>query len=165
MNTLPSHAIPWAKPFFWGREREYVADALASTWISGGSYLERLEREVAAFCGVSHALAVANGTMTLHLAYLAIGLKPGDEVVVPGFAFLAAANVALHLGARPVFAEVDPSTWCVRAEDIDHVFTPRTKAVVPVHFAGQACELDELLALAAKHQIALVEDAAHAVGA
>src|SRR5438876_9699543 len=100
------HAIPWAKPDFWGKEQTYVADALASTWISGGAYIERLEREIAAYCDVPHAFAVANGTAAIHLAYLAIGLKPGDEVVVPGFGFLAAANLALHMGAKPVFAEV-----------------------------------------------------------
>jgi len=157
---LSSFSIPWAKPQFWGREREYVADALASTWISGGSYIERLEREIAAFCGVSQALAVANGTVTLHLAYLAIGLKPGDEVVVPGFAFLAAANVALHMGVRPVFAEVDSATWCVRAQDIEPVLTPRTKAVIPVHTYGNACDMDPIVALCRERGIWLIEDAA-----
>lgn len=157
---LADQSIPWAKPIFWGRERDYVTDALASTWISGGSYLDRLEREIATFCDVPHALAVANGTMAIHLAYLAIGLKAGDEVVVPGFAFLAAANVALHMGAKPVFAEVDPSTWCVTAEAIERVLTARTRAVVPVHTYGNACDMDPIIALCRSRGIWLIEDAA-----
>ncbi len=145
---------------FLGRERDYVADALDSTWISGGSYLDRLERDIAAFCDVPHAFAVANGTMAIHLAYLAIELKAGDEVVVPGFAFLAAANVALHMGAKPVFAEVDPSTWCLTAEAVERVLSPRTRAVVPVHTYGNACDMDPITALCRGRGIWLIEDAA-----
>src|SRR6266536_622705 len=125
--------IPWAWPHFWGAEQRYVADALTSSWISGGPYVERLERDFAAMCQVRHATSASNGTTALQMAYLALGLRPGDEVVVPGFGFLAAANVALHMGARPVFCEVDPDTWCMRAADIERVLTKDTKLIVVVH--------------------------------
>src|SRR5438270_807111 len=107
-NNQPQ--IPWAKADLWGNEEQYVARALKSTWISGGEYVNCLERDFAAFCGTKAALTVCNGTAALHLAYLAANLQRGDEVIVPGFGFLAAANVALHMGARPVFVEVDPDT-------------------------------------------------------
>ncbi|MBS0245092.1 MAG: DegT/DnrJ/EryC1/StrS family aminotransferase [Proteobacteria bacterium] len=154
------HPIPWAKPDFWGREKEYVADALSSTWISGGSYLDRLEAGVAGYLGTPHALAVANGTTAIHLAYLAIDLRPGDEVVVPGFCFLAAANIALLMGAVPVFAEVDPKTWCVTAEAIERVLSPRTRAVVPVHSYGNACDMAPIVDLCRDRGIVVIEDAA-----
>ncbi|MEW6097394.1 MAG: DegT/DnrJ/EryC1/StrS family aminotransferase, partial [bacterium] len=110
--------IPWAKPMFLGKEKEYVAEALASTWISGGPFVDRLERDFANYCKLKYALTASNGTAALHMAYLALGIGPGDEVVVPGFAFLAAANIALHVSAKPVFAEVDPRTWCTNANEI-----------------------------------------------
>lgn len=156
--------LPWAKPDLAGREREYVDDALTSTWVSGGPYVDRLEREVGDYCDMPHALAVANGTVAIHLAYLAIDLRPGDEVVIPGFAFLAAANVALHMGVRPVFAEVDPSTWCLTAEAVEKVLTPRTRAVVPVHTYGNACDMDPIVALCRSHKIWVIEDAAESFG-
>jgi perosamine synthetase len=164
MNQLLKSSIPWAKPVFWGREQAYVADALTSTWISGGSYIDRLEREIAAFCNIPHALTVANGTAALHLCYLALGLRSGDEIVVPGFGYLAAANVALHVGARPVFAEVDPATWCVTAETIARVLTPRTRAVVPIHTYGNVCEMDSIVALCGPRGVLVIEDAAESFG-
>jgi perosamine synthetase len=164
MNRLLKSSISWAKPVFWGREQAYVADALNSTWISGGSYVDRLEREIAAFCGLPHALAVANGTAAIHLSYLAIGLRAGDEIVVPGFGYLAAANVALHVGAKPVFAEVDPATWCVTAETIARVLTPRTSVVVPIHTYGNACDMDSIMALCGQRGVLVIEDAAESFG-
>jgi perosamine synthetase len=164
MNQLLKSSIPWAKPVFWGREQDYVADAMTSTWISGGRYIDRLEREIAAFCNVPHALAVANGTAAIHLTYLAAGLRPGAEIVVPGFGYLAAANVALNVGAKPVFAEVDPATWCVTAETIARVLTPRTRAVVPIHTYGNACDMDSIVALCGPRGVLVIEDAAESFG-
>lgn len=160
MNRRAELRIPWAKPALWGNEEKYVASALASTWISGGEFVERLESEFAALCGVPHALSACNGTAALHLAYLAAGLEPGDEVVIPGFAFLGAANVALHMGARPVFAEVDPETWCVSAQALERCLTPKTKAVVPVHTYGNVCAMREIVALGRERGVTVIEDAA-----
>jgi perosamine synthetase len=159
--------IPWAAPAYWGNEERYVTEALRSTWISGGPYVERLEREVLERCGVTgrrEALATSNGTTALQLPYIALGIGPGDEVVVPGFAFMAGANVALQLGARPVFCEVDPRTWCARAADVERCLSPRTKAIVVVHTYGNVCDMDPLLELARARGIALIEDAAEAFG-
>ncbi len=156
--------IPWAKPVFWGAERDYVANALASTWISGGRFVDRLENEIAEWTGARHALAVNNGTSAIHLAYVAIGVKPGDEIVIPGFAFLAAANVAIQFGAVPVFADVDPHNWCVTAGAIEKCLTPRTRAVVPVHTYGNACEMDDIMALCAARSLPVIEDNAEAFG-
>ena len=159
-STIPVIRIPWAQPDFWGAEERYLLEALHSTWISGGEFVDRLEREVAELTGSRFAVSASNGTTAIHMAYLGIGLEPGDEVIVPGFCFLAAANVALHMKATPVFAEVDPETWCVTAEAIEARITPRTRAIVPVHTYGNVCDLDPILELAASKNIVVIEDAA-----
>jgi perosamine synthetase len=154
--------IPWAKPHFWGNEQSYVNDALASTWISGGPFVDRLETEFAAYCGVKHALTSSNGTTALQMAYLGLDLKPGDEVIVPGFGFLAAANVAVNMSLHPVFCEVDEKTWCMRVEHIEAVLTNRTRAIVLVHTYGGVCALAPILELARAKGISVIEDAAEA---
>lgn len=157
-----TQTIPWAKPQFWGNEQRYVLEALGSTWISGGPFVDRLERDFGACTGASRVVATSNGTTALHLAYLALGLQPGDEIVVPGFAFMAAANVALHIGAVPVFADVDPGSWCVTADGIEQKLSPRTRAIVPVHTYGNVCEMDGIVDLARRRGIPVIEDAAEA---
>src|SRR5690242_17865994 len=124
--------IPWARPTFGESERSYVLDALESSWISGGPYVDRLERDLAKYHGVKYAATASNGTTAIHMALLALGIEPGDEILVPGFGFLAAANVALHLRAKPVFVEVDPSTWCTTVDAVDERITPRTRAIVVI---------------------------------
>ena len=156
--------IAWASPTLWGNEEKYVLDALRSTWISGGKYVDRFENEFSGFAQSPHVIAVANGTAALHLAYLALGIGPGDEVIVPGFAFMAAANVALLVGATPVFADVDRSSWCVTAETIAACLTPKTRAIVPVHTYGNVCEMDAINALGKANGIVVMEDAAEAIG-
>jgi perosamine synthetase len=160
-----SDFISWAKPDYWGKEKEYVLDALSSTWISGGPYVDRLENDFSKYFDMPHALAVNNGTSAIHLPYLAIGLRPGDEVIVPGFAFMAAANIALICGAKPVFAEVDPKTWCVTAEAIEKCITSKTKAIVPVHTYGNVCAMDDIMSLSSKYpRVFIIEDTAEALG-
>lgn len=154
--------IPWAKPDFWGNEKKYVAEALTSTWISGGPFLDRFERDFAQYCGMQYALTSSNGTAALHVAYLALGLKAGDEVILPGFSFMAAANMALYVGAKPIFADVDPQTWCLSASEIEKNLTPRTKLIVPVHTYGNICAMDSIMQLADSRGIAVVEDVAEA---
>lgn len=159
-ETTPE--IPWARPVFWGDEHRRVSEALDSTWISGGAFVDRLEQEFSALSSGARALAVSNGTTAIQLAYLALGVGAGDEIVVPGFGFLAAANVALHMAARPVFCEVDPQTWCMRAEDIEPCLTANTRAIVVVHTYGNVCDMGSILALANDRGIPVIEDAAEA---
>ena len=132
--------------------------------ISGGDFVDRFESGFARYVGSPYAMTSSNGTTALHMALLALSVGPGDEVVVPGFAFMAAANGALHLGAKPVFAEVDPVTWCMTATEVERCLTPRTRAVIPVHTYGNICAMDEIMALGKSRSIAVVEDAAEAFG-
>jgi len=154
--------IPWAKPSLDGNELKYVSQALLSTWISGGPFVERFEADFSDFTRAKYSLAVSNGTTALHLAYLASKLKPGDEVILPGFAFMAAANIALHVNATPIFAEVDAKTWCLTADSIEKKITLRTKLIVPVHTYGNVCDMDEIMALAKDRNVNVIEDAAEA---
>ncbi len=161
MSKQMNH-IPWAKPDFWGNEQKYVAEALTSTWISGGPFLDRFENDFGQYFSMPYALTSANGTAALHLAYLALGLKAGDEVILPGFAFMGAANMSLYVGAEPVFADVDTQTWCLSATEIEKHLTPRTKLIVPIHTYGNICEMDSIMQLADSRGIAVVEDVAEA---
>ena len=160
MGMTSSRRIPWAQPDFWGLEEQYLVEALRSTWISGGAFVDRFEREVATFSGSSFALSTSNGTTAIHLVYLSMGLQPGDEVIVPGFCYLAAANIGLQMGVQPVFADVDPDTYCVTAGAIESVMTPRTKLIVAVHTYGNVCEMDEIMSLARSKGVLVLEDAA-----
>jgi perosamine synthetase len=154
--------IPWAKPSLWGNEQKYISEALESTWISSGPFVERFERVFKEYSDVQYVLATSNGTTALHLAYLALGLGSGDEIIVPGFAFMAAANMVLNVGAKPIFADVDPDTWCVTADSIERCITPQTKAIVPIHTYGDVCDMDSILDLAKKHNLPVIEDTAEA---
>ena len=161
-NTTKSSLtpIPWAQPDFWGLEEKYLVEALHSTWISGGAFVDRLESEVATLSGSPFAVSASNGTTAIHLAYLGLGLGPGDEVIVPGFCYLAAANIALQMGMKPIFAEVDPDTFCITAESIESVITPQTRLIVAVHTYGNVCDMDEIMSLAQRKGITVLEDAA-----
>jgi perosamine synthetase len=150
--------IPWARPTLYGREEEYVVDALRSTWISGGPYLDRFERELAARLDSRFGMAVSSGTTALQLAYLALGIGPGDEVIVPAYTFVATASMAAALGATVVPADICPDTWLLDPESVARLVTPHTKAIVPVHLYGNVCDMDSIMAIARAHGIAVVED-------
>lgn len=144
-------------------EIEEAVDSLRSAWIGTGPKVARFERAFAEYNGAPHALAVNSCTAALHLALLAAGVKAGDEVIVPAMTFAATANVVIHTGATPVLADVDRSTMCIDPADIRRRITDRTRAIVPVHFAGRACAMDEVMSLAQHANIAVIEDCAHAV--
>lgn len=141
-----------------------VARVLRSDFLTTGPEVEAFEKELAAACGVKHAVAVSNGTAALHAAYAAAGIGPGDEVVTSPLTFSATANMALALGAHPVFADVLEGTLCLDPEAVERALTPRTKAIAPVDFAGNPADMDRFSALAERHGLLLVEDAAHSVG-
>jgi perosamine synthetase len=136
---------------------------LRSGWLTSGPRVAEFEQDFARYLGVAHALAVSSCTAALHLALEAVGVGPGDEVVTSPMTFAATASVVEHLGARPVFVDCEPDTLNLDAARLEAAFTPRTKAVLPVHFAGQACDMDAVLALAHARGIAVIEDAAHAL--
>lgn len=159
-----SAIIPWARPHLFGDELEWIGKALGTSWISGGPFVEQLEADVGDFVGAKFTCATSNGTTALHLAYLALGVGAGSEVIIPGFAYLGAANVAILCGAQPVFAEVDSETWSLTAEAVERVISPRTKAIVAIQTYGNMCDMDALNKLASSHQIPLIEDAAEAFG-
>lgn len=155
--------LPYALPQIGEAEIAEVVDSLRSGWITTGPKVKRFEADLAAYVGSSHAIAVNSCTAGLHIALTALGVGPGDEVIVPTLTFCATANVVVHLGAYPVLVDVGPD-GNVTPEAIKAAITPRTRAIIPVHFAGQACDLSAIYALAAEHNLAVIEDAAHAIG-
>jgi len=155
--------VPAAAPDLDGNEAAYAAAAVRSSWISSsGAFLDRFEREFADLCGTRHALAVSNGTTALHLALAALGIGPGDEVVVPSLTFVATANAVAYTGATPVFADVGTADWCLDPDAVRRALTPATRAVICVHLYGQPADVDALQRICGPRGIALVEDSAQA---
>lgn len=153
-------AIPWFQPTFWGNEKTYVLDALASSWLSEGGYVEKFEDLLASVLHTKHAITVCNGTAALYLALLTEGIGRGDEVIVPGFTFAAPVNMTLAAGATPVYVDIDPNTWCISPDEVLKSITPRTKAIIPVHLYGNVCNMDEILTISASFNISVIEDVA-----
>ncbi len=158
--------IPVAAPVLAGNEQAYVLDCLQSTWISAhGEYVGRFETAFSEFCGARHAICCSSGTAALHLALLALAVGPGDEVLVPTLTFVATANAVTFCGARPVFIDAESKTWNVDPSLLEARITPRTKGIVAVHLYGHAAEMDSVLAVAQRHGLFVIEDAAEAHGA
>jgi dTDP-4-amino-4,6-dideoxygalactose transaminase len=151
-------------PNFGDEEIAEVVDTLKSGWIGTGPKTKRFEEEFAAYVGAKYAVALNSCTAGLHLSLVVLRIGPGDEVIVPPLTFGATANVVEHVGARPVFADIDPVTLCVDPKQIEKAITPRTKAIIPVHYGGMPCAMDEISALADAHHLIVIEDAAHAIG-
>ncbi len=155
--------IPVAIPDLSGNEEKYVVDAIRSTWISStGPYIQRFEREFAELCGTNTAISVSNGTVALHLALLALDVRPGDEVLVPSLTYIATANAVRYVGAEPVFVDVDPNTWCIDPNLLEENITRRTKGIIAVHLYGHPADMDAINHIAAVHGLWVVEDAAEA---
>jgi dTDP-4-amino-4,6-dideoxygalactose transaminase len=157
--------LPFARPGLGEEEIAEVADTLRSGWITTGPKVERFTEQFSDYVGGRFAVPVSSATAGLHVALLALGVGPGDEVVTTPMTFVATLNTIVHCGAIPVLADIDASTLNVHVEEIERRLTPRTKAIVPVHYVGQPVDLDPILELAASRGIAVLEDAAHAVGA
>jgi len=158
--------IPVSAPFLGGNEKKYVMDCLESTWISsGGQYGERFERAFADFCDVKYALSCSNGTAALHLALLALGVGPGDEIIVPTLTFVATANAVTYCGATPVFIDSEPETWNLDPDLLEGKITPRTKGIIVVHLYGHPVDMDPVLSVTHHHGLFVIEDAAEAHGA
>ena len=158
--------IPVYKPSIGELEKRYVAEALESGWISSkGAFLERFERDFAAYLGAEHGIAVVNGTAALHLAFLALGIGPGDEVIAPTLTYIASINAIAYTGATPVFVDSEPTWWNMDPRLVEQAITPRTRAIEVVHLYGHPTDMDPILEIAARHDISVVEDAAESHGA
>ncbi|HEY2991250.1 MAG TPA: DegT/DnrJ/EryC1/StrS aminotransferase family protein, partial [Methylomirabilota bacterium] len=156
--------LPFSLPSIGDEEIAEVVAALKSGWITTGPRVKRFEDAIAGYVGSQHAVAVASATAGLHIALRALDVGPGDEVIVPTMTFCSMANVVLHLGARLVLVDVGPD-FNVTADAIEAALSPATRAIAPVHFAGQPCDMEAITAVARRHQVPVVDDAAHAIGA
>jgi perosamine synthetase len=147
------------------RSIELVTQVLTSTWISEGKVVEEFEKALAAKLGVQNPVTVNSGTSSLHLALAVAGVGPGDEVILPAQTFISTGLVILMQGATPVFADIDPMTGNISPQSIAKKVSEHTKAIMPVHYGGYPCDMDEINKIAAEHNLIVVEDAAHALGA
>jgi perosamine synthetase len=158
--------LPVAEPDLGHAELRSVMDAFLSTWVSSaGAELRAFEARIAGLSGVPEGVAVTNGTVALHLAMEALGIGPGDEVIIPDLAFAACANTVIHVGARPVLADVDPDTWCLSPETIEPLITERTRAIMPIHVWGRPAPMTELCDFARRRGLFVIENCAEAHGA
>jgi perosamine synthetase len=159
------NSIPIYAPDLGERERSNVMECLTSSWISSkGAFIPRFEQGFADYIGAPFAASVCNGTVALHVALAALGIGPGDEVIVPTLTYIASANAVAYTGATPVFCDSGPCDWQMSVEDVRARITPRTRAIMPVHLYGGACDMVALTALARQHELLLIEDCAEAIG-
>lgn len=177
MNTLPTNSLSisnfpvrpkdrflvFGAPAIEDAEIQEVVASMTSGWLGTGPKAARFEQDFAHYKGAAHAIAVNSCTAALHLAFLASDLQPGDEVITTPLTFCATVNSIIHAGATPILADVDPVTMNIDPEQIRAKLTDRTRAIVPVHFAGRPCEMDAILELAAAHDLKVIEDCAHAI--
>jgi perosamine synthetase len=157
--------VPIAGPWITEKEVQYVADAVAHAWYENASmYHDRFEKAFREHLGVAYAMALPSCTAAIHLSLAALGIGPGDEVIVPDITWIASAAPVTYVGATPVFADIDERTWCLSAAAFERCITPRTRAVIPVDLYGGMPDMDAIVALARRRNIAVIEDAAQAAG-
>ncbi len=158
--------IPVAEPFLGEDELRYVTDCIKHGWISSaGSYVKKFEKEFAKFCNVKYGIAVSSGTAALHLALLASGIEKGDEVIIPNLTFVSPASMTKLVGARPVLVDSDSETWNIDPKKIEENITGKTKAIIPVHLYGHPSDMDQIMSIAKKNNLKVIEDACEAHGA
>lgn len=157
--------IPINELSFSGNEAKYLKECIDTGWISSeGPFVQRFEEEFASFLGLGHGIAVSNGTAALETALFALGIKPGDEVIVPSFTIISCAIACLRLGAKPVLVDIKPDTYTMDVSQIKAKITPKTKVIMPVHIYGQSVDMDKVLKLAHDHKLKVLEDIAEAQG-
>jgi dTDP-4-amino-4,6-dideoxygalactose transaminase len=155
--------LVFGQPLIEGAEIEEVVKCMRAAWLGTGPKVAEFEKRIAEYKGVQHAVAVNSCTAGLHLSCLALGLQPGDEVIVPAMTFCATINAVIHAGGVPVLADVEPDTFNIDPEQVTRKLSPRTKAIMPVHFAGRACKMVELQKIADQQSLRIIEDCAHAI--
>lgn len=157
---------PVLQPTIGAREKKYVNECLDSGWISsGGKYVQKFERAFAHFKGIRYAATTFNGTVSLHLILVALGIGKGDEVIVPDFTYVATANAVLYVGAHPVFVDCDKTTYNINPDLIEKKINKKTRAIMVTHLYGNPCDMDKIMRIAKKYKLAVIEDAAEAHGA
>jgi perosamine synthetase len=158
--------IPVNEPLLAERELEYVTECVRTGWISSaGRFIEEFEEKWATYCGRRYGIAVSNGTVALQVATACLGLRPGDEIIMPTFTIISCALAAIYNGAVPVLVDCDPRTWCMDVDQVKSKLTKRTRAIMPVHIYGHPVDMDPILDLAESHGLAIIEDAAEVHGA
>lgn len=165
LNSGNRHIIPYGHQWIDETDIQAVVDVLRSKWLTTGPIVPKFEKAFAAYVGAKYAVAVSSGTAALHTAMFALGINPGDEVIVPPITFVATANAVAFQGGTPVFADVEADTLLIDPKRVEDKITSRTKAIIAVDYAGQPCDYDTLRSLASKHGLALVDDGCHALGA
>ncbi len=164
-NSLGVSMIPLSRPHILESDIEKLCEVLRTGQLVQGKHVQQLEEHVAQLVGVAEAKAVSSGTAALHLALLAMGVGPGDEVIVPAFSFVATANVVELVGATPVFVDIDIETFNIDPDLIEAAMSPRTRAIMPVHEFGLICDIGRIVTIAKQHGLPVIEDAACAIGA
>ncbi|MGH8057061.1 MAG: DegT/DnrJ/EryC1/StrS family aminotransferase [Candidatus Entotheonellia bacterium] len=159
---MPGQFLPFHVPEIAEDEIQAVVETLRSGWLTTGRKVKQFEEDFAALVGARHAVAVNSGTAALHLALDAVGIQEGDEVIVPTMTFTATAEVVLYFKARPVLVDCQPETLNLDPDQVEKAITPKTRAVIPVHIAGQPCDMDRILEIARAYELKVIEDAAHA---
>ncbi|MCR4435055.1 MAG: UDP-4-amino-4,6-dideoxy-N-acetyl-beta-L-altrosamine transaminase [Clostridiales bacterium] len=165
-NKIAGHKfVPYGRQWIEEDDIQAVVEVLRGNYLTTGPKIEEFESKLAEAVGAKYAVAVSSGTAALHAACFAAGINRGDEVITSPMTFAATANCVLYMGARPVFADIDPQTYNIDPSDIRKKITPKTKAIIPVHFTGQPCAVDEIMDIARQYNLAVIEDGAHALGA
>jgi len=158
--------IPISEPSITKKEIKYVTDAVKSGWVSSiGEYITKFEEKFAEYIGTKYALTVTNGTAALHLALVSLGIKEGDEVIIPDFTFVATANAVAYTGAKPIMVDIDKNTLCINPESVKKAITSKTRAIIPVHIYGHPCDMDAIDKIAKQYNLYVIEDAAESHGA
>lgn len=160
-----SYKYPVYQPNLTGNEKQYVVECLDSTWISSkGKFINKFENNFSKFTGIKNSVAVSNGTVALHVALLALGIGKDDEVIVPTFTYIASVNSIHYTGAKPVFVDSNPLTWQIDTKKIEEKISSKTKAIMAVHIYGHPCEMEDILTIANRHKLFIIEDCAEAIG-
>lgn len=162
---MKKNYLPYFQPSIGKEEIKEVVDTLKSGWLTMGPKTEKFEKLIAKYTGAKHAICVNSCTAALHLSLIALGIKKDDEVITSPFTFASTGNVIVQVGAKPVFVDIDRKTFNINPKEIEKAITSKTKAIMPVHYAGQSCDMMAIMKIAKKHNLFVIEDAAHMIGA
>lgn len=156
--------VPYFSPWITKEDKQFVNQALNQRWLTNGPFLQKFEKKMQNFITTKYAIGVGSATHALHLSVRSLGIGPGDEVIVPTFTFTATANAVIYCGAKPILADVDLDSFTILPKDIEKKITKKTKAIIPVHYGGQSCDMNEIISISKKHNLSVIEDCAHALG-